>query len=250
MIAGIVKPFLLAALDYIYPRACVCCYAPLTFDDSFLCQNCHHDIVRIHPPICETCGSPVRDENLNRKRCGNCPGGKIFFEQVRSELDYNDERVHRMIHAFKFEYFHSMAAGLSEFLFQAYQRYYENEPIDGMISVPLHKRRQRHREFNQSQLLTRHLADKTNIPQLCDVVIRNRWTRPQVHLKPEERSQNVRGAYTVIRPDAIKGKNLLIVDDIVTTGSTVNELSKELHENGAKRMLVLSLARAYTQHKM
>jgi ComF family protein len=151
-----------------------------------------------------------------------------------------------MIHAFKFEYMHSMVSGLSKYLVLAYEQYYTHEQIDLILPVPLHKSRLRQREFNQAHLLAKHFADDVRIPLRDGLVVRNRSTQPQSHLKPDERMKNVKDAFSIRNPDEVNGKTILIIDDIVTTGSTVNEMSKVLRECGATRILVLSLAIAYT----
>ena len=250
MTAGWIQPLITAALDYIYPRACACCHNMLHNDEAFVCHDCEDALVPIQPPICPTCGSPVLEEKPDQKRCGNCLRGTVYFEQIRAGLDYNDERVRNMIHTFKFEYVHAMAKELSRFMIPAFDTYYKNEIMDAIVPVPLHKSRQRQREFNQSLLLAEYPAKHTGLPLRSDWVIRSRWTQPQTRLKPDERIQNIQGAFSVRHPGEVKDQTILLIDDVVTTGSTVNELSRVLREHGAKRILVLSLARAYTQIKL
>lgn len=240
----VIQPLIDAVLDFIYPRVCVCCNHELESDESFICQSCEDSLTYIQTPICHTCGSPVFREGI--EKCDNCLRKQIYYDQVRSELDYNDELVRQMIHAFKFEYMNSMVNGLSKYLVLAFEQYYSHEKIDLILSVPLHKSRLRQREFNQAHLLAKHFADDVHIPLCDDLVVRNRSTQPQSQLKPNERMKNVKDAFSIRKPDEVNGKTILIIDDIVTTGSTVNEMSKVLRESGAKRIFALSLARAYT----
>lgn len=240
----VIQPLIDAVLDFIYPRVCVCCNHELELDESFICQSCEDSLTYIQTPICFACGSPVFRESV--ERCDNCLREHIYYDQIRSELDYNDELVRQMIHAFKFEYMNSMVSGLSKYLILAYEQYYTHEQIELILSVPLHKSRLRQREFNQAHLLAKHFANEIHLPLRDDLAIRNRSTQPQSQLKPDERMKNVKDAFSILNPDEVSGKTILIIDDIVTTGSTVNEMSKVLRECGATRILVLSLARAYT----
>lgn len=243
---GIIQPFVDAMLEFVYPRACVCCNDELTLDETSICQSCEETLTHIQPPICLTCGSPVLEEHV--EQCINCFKGKMYFDQVRSALDYNDDHVRQMIHTFKFDFIESIVDDLSAFLQEAFQSYYSHESVDFVMSVPLHKSRLRHREFNQSHLLAKQFAEDIHIPLRDDIVIRHKNTKAQSQLKPEERHKNIQGAFIVIKPEDVINKTILIIDDIVTTGSTANEMSKVLRENGASRIMILSLARAYTQN--
>lgn len=250
MYSAWIKPLVTASLGLIYPRACTCCSNVLSPDEQQICESCKQSLFHLKQPICQICGSPVKKDNPGCVRCHNCPHDSIQFERSRALLDYNDSNVRQMIHTFKFEYFHGMAEDLSQFLVEGFNQYFQDENIDFIVPVPLHKRRQRHREFNQSYLLAKHLSDEIHIPINDDLVIRNRWTKPQTQLTRNERQSNIRGAFSVIDPDTVQNQTILIIDDVVTTGSTVNELSAVLKQNGAARILVLSLARAYTQNTM
>lgn len=250
MITGWIQPLFEAALDFIYPRACVCCHCELFGESSIFCHDCENSLSHIQSPICPTCGSPVLEDHSDQNRCGNCPSGKHYFGNIRAELDYNDENVQRMIHTYKFEYIQPLAKDLSRYMIQTYDAHYANENIDAIVPVPLHKSRQRQREFNQSFLLAQYVAKHSDLPLQNDWIIRSRKTQPQTTLNLDERMKNIQNAFSVSKPDAVIDQTILLIDDVVTTGSTINELSRILHEHGAKRILVLSLARAYAQIKL
>ncbi len=115
--------------------------------------------------------------------------------------------------------------------------------IDAIVAVPLHPRRLREREFNQSLLLARHLGRQWQIPVLINVLQRTRFTRPQTSLTKRERIKNLRRCFAVATPSIIAGKTLLVVDDVFTTGTTVNECAKTLRKAGARAVYVHTLAR-------
>ena len=119
-----------------------------------------------------------------------------------------------------------------------------NEPtIDAIVPVPLHRQRERERGFNQAEILASVLGNRLRRPVLRTALERIRATPPQ-RGKPRERIRNVRGAFGVGKPEKIKDRTLLLVDDVFTTGATVNECAKILMKAGARRVLVYTLARA------
>ena len=129
-----------------------------------------------------------------------------------------------------------MAQGCQEFLDQC--------PADLIIPVPLHPKRLRWRGFNQSVLLARQVSREYAIPLDPFVVYRNKETPPQTQLTEDERRKNVRGAFSLNDQKSVKGKRILLIDDVYTSGATVNECSRALKRGGAKEVYVLTLARA------
>lgn len=116
------------------------------------------------------------------------------------------------------------------------------EYLDYILPVPLHKSRQREREFNQAQLLSEEIAREFNKQILTDVLIRIKPTKRQTDLAPRERRANVENSFAVAKPELIQGKNLLLVDDVLTTGATSSQAAKCLKNAGAEKVLLLTLA--------
>ena len=112
-----------------------------------------------------------------------------------------------------------------------------------IIPVPLHRSRLRQRGFNQAVLIGRILARQLSLPMQLDVLARIRPTEPQIELSAEKRRINVKGAFSVIRPDCIAGKRVLLLDDVMTTGSTLDECAKELKKAGADMVIAVTTAR-------
>lgn len=115
--------------------------------------------------------------------------------------------------------------------------------VDAIIAVPLHPDRLREREFNQALLLAHHLGKQWNIPVLTNVLNRTKPTQPQTSLTRRERLKNLRRCFSVTTPSAVEGKTTLVVDDVFTTGTTVNECAKALRKAGVQAVYVQTLAR-------
>jgi ComF family protein len=156
-----------------------------------------------------------------------------------------------IIHSLKYKAKIELARPLGILLFSVFNRFWETDEIDYIVPVPLNPKKYRKRGFNQSFLLIRDWrkwADSHPQSMLFrtehQLLIRNRWTEPQTGLKRKERLVNTRGAFTVPEPFEVKHKNILVVDDVYTTGATVNECADVLLRAGANYVDVLTLARA------
>ena len=116
------------------------------------------------------------------------------------------------------------------------------EHLDFVIPIPLHKSRQRQREFNQAEILSQEVAQEFNKKALTNVLVRVKPTKTQTELTFKERCQNVKESFWVTKPELIKDTNLLLIDDVLTTGATSSEAAKSLKSAGAKKVLLLTLA--------
>jgi ComF family protein len=123
-------------------------------------------------------------------------------------------------------------------------RYWDPKRLDLLIPVPLHKQRLRERGFNQALLLVKELSHRTGIPYRKRILQKVRPTLPQVNLSGVEREKGVRGSFEIVRKEELEEKTILLVDDVYTTGATVNECSKVLLAAGAERVDVFTLAHA------
>ena len=142
----------------------------------------------------------------------------------------------------KYEKKKSLTKPLGNLLIEHVKNNGRLERIDFIVPVPLHKKRLREREFNQSALLACLVGRNFNKPVLESNLIRTRLTTPQVELDRKERRRNVKGAFGVKKPEEIKGKSLLLIDDVRTTGATLKECHKVLRQAGAKEIHILTLA--------
>lgn len=221
-------------LDIFYPKHCVGC----GFYGQYVCLKCAKKIEPVITSTCPECGKII---NLG-KFCQNCKKKLgIELSGIIISARYEVGPTKEMIHHLKYSGFTSIADMLAELMVQRIRR--ENIPKDILlIPVPLYKSRQSERGFNQSELLVKYISKKTNIPYKNEL-IRRRHTVSQVSLSGAERRENLEGAFTWMNEKSIKGKNILLVDDVTTTYSTLNECAKELKSAGAKKIYGLVVVR-------
>lgn len=231
-------------LDLLYPPLCRHCKIKLErHDGRNFCQQCWNSIQLIAEPTCPICGYPLENYPAKVQKCYQCPPDKVHYDRAASVTRY-DEVMREAIHWFKYRYKKGLKESLSDFMLQGLEDYYRPEHFDAVVPVPLHRRRQKQREFNQAHLLSAPVAEKLQVPLEHAALARIRYTRPQSQLKALHKAANIAGAFKVRREEAVRDKCLLLIDDLYTTGSTVNECARVLKESGAKRVCVLTLARA------
>ncbi|MDH7481700.1 MAG: ComF family protein [Armatimonadota bacterium] len=222
-------------LDLIYPPKCVVCgeLNPLS-----ICQNCFSKFEPIPKPYCRRCG-----HTLVGSRCRNCSGLKRSFAAGRAAGQYAGN-LREAICRFKYNGMRMLAEPLSRYMhgYLETQADFRWRQADCIVPVPIHPIRRRLRGYNQSELLAEHLSRLTGKPLVSDALVRIIHTRPQVELGPEERRINVRNAFAVKKRGAIEGKTILLVDDVATTCSTVDECSITLLKAGACRVYFLCVA--------
>lgn len=176
--------------------------------------------------------------------CGECRKKKRYFTKAIAVGVY-EGTLSEAIHIFKYQKKQAMAKHLNAVVTDALLQKLADTDI--IIPVPLHKRRLNERGFNQSLLIAHYLSKRLCIPLSIDGLQRVRWTRPQIELSKDERLKNVRGAFAIgtgLKPDTIlKNKTVVLVDDVYTTGATVNECAKVLKKAGANEVVVFTIAR-------
>ena len=217
----------------------------------YLCSACLAGYSPVESPICIRCGIMFKSREGNDHLCENCIKDPNGFKVSRAPGIY-ERTLMKAIHGFKYRGKIQLAKPLGMLLFAALIRYWDIKKIDLIIPVPLHLRRLRTRGFNQAYLLVRkwkQLATKLSIDMSDiaierDMLVRNRRTEPQTGMGRKMRLKNIKNAFEVSDSSGISGKRILLVDDVFTTGATANECAKTLINNGAKRVDVLTLARA------
>ena len=217
----------------------------------FICANCSGTYLAVESPICSTCGAVFKSREGEDHHCGECLNAPKRFKMARSAGVY-DNVLMAAIHCLKYKEKIQLARPLGVLLFMAFCRYWNKGDINLIVSVPLHKRKLSSRGFNPSFFLVNEWAlivKSLNralpaIPVAVDILVRKRWTESQTGLGRKERLQNIKNAFDVSDSSKVKGKNILLVDDVYTTGATANECAKVLMRAGAARVNVLTLARA------
>ena len=217
----------------------------------FLCTRCSGTFLAIESPICSTCGIVFKSRLGNDHICGECLNSPKSYQRARSAGLY-DNVMMDAIHCLKYYGKIQLAKPLGLFLFFIFCRYWNENFPDLIIPVPLHNKKLRHRGFNPSFFLVRGWPSIVRaldngfpvIPIAEDSLLRTRWTKSQTGLGRKERLKNIKNAFTVNTTSRIHRKKILLIDDVYTTGATVDECSKTLVAAGASHVDVLTLARA------
>lgn len=228
-----------AAIDLLLPPRCIAT-GEIVDAQGMVSASVWPQLQFIEAPYCKTCGIPFSFEIANDALCASCIESEPVFDQSRSAVVYNDAS-RQMILSFKYgDRLHAIHTFVPWMMRVGTVMI---EAADIIIPVPLHNRRLRERRFNQSALLAQEIAKRGNRTYAPDILARTRHTPPQQGLNRKERGQNVRGAFTVQKPEVIKGKTVLLVDDVYTSGATLNECARILKAADANIVNVLTIAR-------
>lgn len=221
--------------SFLYPPTCVLCESP-GHKDLDLCQACAEGMPHVEN-ACARCALPVQSPGVTL--CGACQRNPPAFDAAIALYRYHAPADY-LIHQLKFHgrLVHARSLGC---LFAAHVLSQSGELPDCIVPVPLHTRRLRSRGYNQALELARHIGRRLQVPVDHRAVRRVRHTDPQMELPAKLRRKNVRGAFQVAA--GFEARNVAILDDVVTTGATVNELARVLKKSGAQRVEVWSIAR-------
>ena len=232
------------AAGLLYPPACVCCGTALG-SGEYLCGPCHGAAPPIKAPFCRTCSQPFAgDFPEGEFTCSDCLRRKFAFDCAVSAWRHAGV-VRELVLRFKYGGEHFLRRPLSAWLADAWEtdpRLRDGPPVAALVPVPLHPRRRRERGFNQAESLCRLLGKRTGLPT-WNALRRVRFTEPQARLGRDERLENLRGAFATARRRPVSGAHLLLVDDVFTTGTTVDECARTLRQAGAASVRVLTVAR-------
>lgn len=237
---GALKSFSQDLLEFVFPPLCPACDERVNEEDCGVCGQCRDELRPVGRPWCELCGKPF---NQPGDICPGCEELEPLLARARSS--YRFENVARqLVHQLKFDDRVELAKPLARMMYVTWSEALETERFDLILPVPLHAVRQRERGYNQSELLARELAELTNMPLEVYALERIRPTKTQTSLDSQQRWQNVRGAFSVVRRDAVGGAKLLLIDDVATTCATGRACAEALSEAGASAVTLLTFARA------
>ena len=221
--------------NFIYPSVCPVCGSQTdSLSRAPFCQKCWDSIKRFEGPSCRICGVPIVSAHADR--CGHCLEHLPAYEKAVSFGLY-DSALAVAIHHFKFFGVRSLSGPLAELL-----AFYDTSGLDAVSPVPLTPAGLRNRGFNQALLLAHRLSKKRRLPLVMDALQKVIDTPPQVGLSAQDRAANVKKAFSCT--DEVRGLNMLLIDDVMTTGATVNACSGQMLRAGARSVRVLTLARA------
>lgn len=233
-------------LNALYPPRCVYCEMARSDGGPYLCNPCRVGIVLIESPYCCLCGYPAEisyDYPHDKFECGLCRKDSFAFDQARS-LGIYDSALKQLIHHFKYR---KQPGAMKEIISLMEAHFPESDEVYKgfhVVPVPLHVDKLRERGFDQSYLVAKAVSRRLSLPFWGDLLVRSRPTESQTRKKKNERQKNVRGAFQLDRREDAVGRDILLVDDVFTTGATVNEAARVLKESGASRVYVFTLARA------
>jgi competence protein ComFC len=231
-----------AAVSLLYPPVCTICGSSIRAGE-YLCDQCEAKVVRIVAPFCQKCSEPFEGSITDAFTCANCAHRAIYFDAAVAA--YRGRGIVRqIIHEFKYGRQIHLRHLVARWLHGAL----DDERLCGLrfdviVPVPLHPARQRERGFNQASLLAELLSAQTSIPAK-PLLERTRYTTTQTALDRSERMENLHNAFRLRKNVDVRGLRVLLVDDVLTTGSTLNECARVLNRAGAFSISAATAARA------
>lgn len=223
-------------LDLLYPKRCPVCDEALPLGTK-ICPICEETLVKIQGPVCCKCGKHIEDDS--EELCHDCEGNTHVFDSGLALYEYDviHKSIYRMKYSGRSEYAQYFGEKLGAELGDRVKKW----NADMVISVPLHCTKLRTRGYNQAEIMAEKFADVIGVPYIKNCVLRTRKTTPLKELSPAQRQINLKNAFNIGEFD-VELKCIIIVDDIYTTGSTIDAIAKVLKENGAISVHYVALA--------
>ncbi len=216
--------------DFFLPRICASCNQKLNPQEEIICDKCF-DKLKLTPE------SLIREEyhkKLSVKKFINDFHPVFVFEK--------DKEIQHIFHALKYNRHFRAGIYFGKIIGHQIKEKIEAWEIDLIVPVPLHRLKKAERGYNQSEFIARGISIQTGLSWNKNIIKRIKYTMTQTHLTAEQRQINVKGAFKVKRKEAVKGKNILLVDDVITTGSTISECAHQLKLADAKNIYATSVA--------
>lgn len=228
--------------DLMYPPVCPFCESVIRLSESgarggCICSACRKTLPYVAEPRCKRCGKPVR--RREQEYCCDCEKQEWHYESGRS-LWLHTGPVKKSVYRFKYHNRRIYARAYAQEMVLRYGRTIKMWGIDRIVPVPLHGRRRRERGYNQAEVLAVEIGKLTGIPVDPHLVTRRKKTAPQKELGNRQRRANLHRAFCV--QSGVEGEKILVIDDIYTTGSTVDEMARELSESGASKVYFLTIS--------
>ena len=222
--------------DMLYPRVCPICNDLVPFLKGDICPACTAKLSYADEPYCMRCGKPVdEDEEL----CGDCIKGHHVFDEGRAALIY-DEYMSMSIYRFKYNGRREFASFYGRVMYERLKDKITDWNVDAIVHVPVHKSKLKKRGYDQAKLIAKELSKRTKIPHKCGLVVRRAATKVQKELSAAERQNNLKKAFKVTQ-NSVKLDSVLVVDDIYTTGATVDSIARCLKGAGVRKVYFATL---------
>lgn len=221
--------------DLLYPVVCPFCGRLVK---EGMCGECGKKVGYVQEPFCKKCGKPVR--TAEQEFCFDCEKHRHYFTEGRA-LFLHKSPVAEAVYAMKYQNRRVYSQFFGKELAEKYGVFLKKNRIELIIPIPLHRSRRRRRGYNQSEILAEELSKWTGIPVDTTRLERRKKTKPQKSLNEKQRKYNIRGAFFLSEDLEMKG-NILLVDDIYTTGSTLDEAARVLLKGGAEKVYFLTIS--------
>lgn len=223
-------------MDFSYPPVCPVCEDILRAEEYPVCAACRKKLPVVREPLCAKCGAPVRSDTA--LLCGGCAAHPHVFDRGRAAFVY-EKRLRRAVDKFKFHnrrcYADFFVGAMAQLAAQVFPRW---KPVC-LVPIPMHVRKRRERGFNQAVLLAERLGALTGVPVRSDLLVRIRYTKASKQLGRVARKRNLQGAFAV-RPGVRLHGCIVLIDDIYTTGTTMDEAARALRAAGAEQVCFLT----------
>ena len=222
-------------LKWIYPETFVFCGKVCR---QGICESCRKEVFYVGEPCCKKCGKPIRYEE--QEYCHDCQGREVSFEQGRS-IWLHKGLVKQSVYQFKYHNKRAYSKVYAREMSRLYGALLQKWNPDVLIPVPLHRKRRRVRGYNQADVLAKEIGRSLNLPVAYNIVKRHRYTNPQKELNKRQRNHNLKDAFCVKNlPEEVK--KVVIIDDIYTTGSTIDAIAEKLKEKGVQKVWFLTIS--------
>ncbi|QEK38147.1 ComF family protein [Candidatus Cytomitobacter indipagum] len=228
--------------DLFYPKICYLCNAPL--QENGLCHKCWNKIRFIQDPACKTCGNPFSYDMGESISCGKCIQNKKYYIDYAKSIMKYDINTKKLIMSYKNHNCFYLTNFFANLMNNSIKEWADN--VDYIIPIPLHNWRLFWRGYNQTEILTKQLSKIAKISHLRDGLLRTKWTYSQSKFNKAGRKKNMENAFEInyAHENKIKGKNVLILDDVTTTGATLNSAAKVLKDAGVKGVYCITIAKS------
>ena len=229
-------------LDLVFPRHCIGCGRSVDRSRGHICWECFRRIELRESGLCQVCGLKIEGRITHEFTCSVCRDHPPAFDAARSAARFGGV-LREVLHQFKYGQATCLCEDLADLLQGCVLAHYALEAVDLVVPVPLHGQKQRDRGYNQAALLASALASRLACPYAGDLLTRTRDTPTQTRLHVAQRRQNVRHAFAVRGPEWVRGRTVVLVDDVMTTGATLSEVAATLKRAGAWRVWGATVAR-------
>lgn len=233
---------MIGLLHILYPKRCPICdrvlYTPFFAEDYPICDSCRESVEYAAEPVCKKCGKPLTDPR--GEYCADCTRHTHSFTQGKA-LWVHKGCVKTSIYRLKYSNRREYGKSYAQELARQYGRWIRHKDVQAIIPIPLHRKRQRQRGYNQAELIARELGRLLGLPVCAKLLVRSMDTRPQKELDDKERRANLKKAFRVNK-DTAGLERVLLVDDIYTTGSTMDGAAEVLKRAGIREIYALSVS--------